>query len=52
MWTMMKSKNKMTVNNNILNEYNGTPLKYEDDARTFGYEIARAETSFPGAEPW
>ena len=52
MWTMMKSKNKMTITNDILNEYNGTPLIYEDDARTFGYEIARAETSFPGAEPW
>ena len=47
MWTMMKSRNKMTITNDINNKY-----KYEDDARGHGFDLMRSECSYPGADPW
>ena len=46
-WTMLKSKNKM----NIVDQLDDT-YEYADDARGHDVELLRIETSYPGSEPW
>jgi len=47
MWTMMKSKSKMTITKQVDNKY-----EYEDDARTSDFELLRSECCYPGSKPY